>query len=97
MQKFESVVIIRIALIVADPILLLTVVLYFDVCDFTWAFGTFGQRLDQTTSWLPVIPSNHVSKLFLLLLAKQLCLVISIQELLDCAPIQLCVVRFRWH
>jgi hypothetical protein len=32
-----------------------------------------------------------------LFLAKQLCLVISIQELLDCAPVQLCVVRFRWH
>jgi hypothetical protein len=63
-------VIIRIIRVVAEPVLFLfakALTLYLNVCDITRNVLNLWQWLDEATGWLPVVTSDHVSELLLLL------------------------------
>jgi len=77
-QKFKCVVIIGVVLIVPYSVLLISIVSYFDVCDFTLAIIRIRKRFDQTAGRLPVVPFYHISLLLLLLFAEKLRLVVSV-------------------
>ncbi len=78
MQKLERVIIIGVVLVITDAVLLIPVVRYFDVCNFTLAVISLRKRFNQTAGRLPVVTFNHILNLFLLLFAEKLSLIVSV-------------------
>lgn len=78
MQKLERVIIIGVVLVITNTVLLIPVVRYFDVCNFTLAVISLRKRFVQTAGRLPVATFNHILNLLILLFAEKLSLIVSV-------------------
>lgn len=71
-------IIIGIVLVITNTVLLIPVIRYFDVCNFTLTVISLRKRFDQTAGRLPVATFNHILDLLLMLLAEKLSLIVSV-------------------